>query len=209
MTKLQNVTFKKKTGILLKTYRRRIHGAKSFMKTSYPDEALLLILTTALNKDNEYRSTIDSLASLDDLSVEQKAKALQEKEHRLRESTPTATNAERANAARQRQRQRAPRTKQQDSNASDYKPELRVISYLALSCLHSLAEVSLESANIASFDPNPFMMMGSAFASSFSHCSFFSSSHKPSRREMPSVMASPAASCEEEDPPGVGEGGVG
>ncbi|KAG6095449.1 hypothetical protein E4U31_005796 [Claviceps sp. LM219 group G6] len=41
---------------------------------------------------------IDSLASRDDLSVEQKVKALQEKKHRLRESTPTATNAERANA---------------------------------------------------------------------------------------------------------------
>ncbi|KAG6077723.1 hypothetical protein E4U15_004564, partial [Claviceps sp. LM218 group G6] len=108
---------------LLKTYRRRIHGAKFIMKMSYPDEALLSILTTALDMDNEYRSTIDSLASRDDLSVEQKVKALQEKEHRLRESTPTATNAERANAARQCQRQGAPRTKQQDSTASDRKPK--------------------------------------------------------------------------------------
>ncbi|KAG5916037.1 hypothetical protein E4U61_004011 [Claviceps capensis] len=88
---------------------------------SYPDEALLLNLTTALDKDNEYKSTTDSLASRDDLSVEQKANALQEMEHRLRETTPAATNAERVNAVRQRQRQGDPRTKQQDSNASDDK----------------------------------------------------------------------------------------
>ncbi|KAG6263514.1 hypothetical protein E4U47_007361, partial [Claviceps purpurea] len=100
-------------------WRQVLHA----VELSYPDEALLLILTTALDKENEYRSTVDSLASRDDLSVEQKVKALQKKEHRLRESTPTETNAERANAARQRQRQGAPRTKQQDSNASDDKPK--------------------------------------------------------------------------------------
>ncbi|KAG6232238.1 hypothetical protein E4U24_000741, partial [Claviceps purpurea] len=82
---------------------------------------LLLILTTALDKFDDYKSTLDGLATRDDLSVEQKVKALQEKEHRLRESTPTATNAERANAARQRQRQGAPRTKKPDSTAADRK----------------------------------------------------------------------------------------
>ncbi|KAG5939320.1 hypothetical protein E4U59_003183 [Claviceps monticola] len=71
-----NFAFNRETYIdgcwtFLKTYRGRIYAAKSFMRTSCPDEALLMTLTTALDKDNENRSTVGSLASQDDLSVEQ------------------------------------------------------------------------------------------------------------------------------------------
>ncbi|KAG5941537.1 hypothetical protein E4U60_007872 [Claviceps pazoutovae] len=100
MTKMQNFAFNRKTDIdgcwtFLKTYRGRIYAAKSFMRTSYPDEALLMTLTMALDKDNEYRSAVGSLASRDDLSVEPKVKALQEKEYSLHELVPTTTKTER------------------------------------------------------------------------------------------------------------------
>ncbi|KAG6116813.1 hypothetical protein E4U14_008354 [Claviceps sp. LM454 group G7] len=91
---------------------------QSLRRTFCPDEALLLILTTALDKDNEYRSTVDILASRDDLSVEQKAKTLQDQECASADRLRRPTKTERAIAARN-QRQEVPRTKRRDSNASD------------------------------------------------------------------------------------------
>lgn len=103
MTSLQNFIFDKDVGIdgswtKLKEYRRKIIAANGAMRNAYPDEALLLILTLALQKQGQYTAVIDGFLTQQSLSTEEKVKILQEKEARIQESK-TGGKSEKANAA--------------------------------------------------------------------------------------------------------------
>ncbi|KAI0994642.1 hypothetical protein K3495_g13538 [Podosphaera aphanis] len=81
----------------LKDLRRKTVAAKPSAKGQYDNEALMLILISALPKT--YQSTIDSLSINVELSVEDQLKHLENKEERLKLSPE---EDERANAARRR-----------------------------------------------------------------------------------------------------------
>lgn len=104
MTRIQNFTFNKDTGIdgswsKLKEYRRKVIAANAVMKNAYPDEALLLILTIALQKQGRYTAVVDGFMTQQSLTVDEKIKILQEKESRLGDMKPRSASKERANAA--------------------------------------------------------------------------------------------------------------
>lgn len=96
----------------LKEIRRKIVSAKPSAKGQYDDEALLLILISALPK--VYQSTVDSLSINNDLPVDEQLKHLESKEERLR----FAPDNEHAHAARTRST-KSRRLKQQQSQDSD------------------------------------------------------------------------------------------
>jgi len=100
MTLLQTFPYDKNIGIdgswtKLKEYRRKLIAANGAMRLAYPDHALLLILTMALQKQGKYTAVIDGFLTQQSLSTEEKIKILGEKEAQLKD---TAVN-ERAHAA--------------------------------------------------------------------------------------------------------------
>lgn len=127
MTSIQNFTFNKETGIdgswsKLKEYRRKVIAANTAMKNAYPDEALLLILTLALQKQGRYTAVIDGFLTAQSLSVDEKVKILQEKETRLQDLEPRSNSKERAHAAWRQHKQvyRHPNHQsRRDSNSSE------------------------------------------------------------------------------------------
>lgn len=100
MTSLHAFSFDKELGIdgswsRLKEFRRKIVAANAAMKNSYPDDALFLILTLALQKQGQYTAVIDGFLTQQSLTIDEKIKILQEKEARLDDSKVN----ERAHAA--------------------------------------------------------------------------------------------------------------
>jgi hypothetical protein len=91
MTSIQTFTYEKEGGGItaswdrLKDYRRKLVNANAGMSSTYPDEALLLILIRSL--PSSYSSTVDTLNIQTTLSVDDKLKFLEEKEIRLNEET--------------------------------------------------------------------------------------------------------------------------
>ena len=67
------------------------------MKNTYPDEALLLVLTLSLQKQGQYTAVVDGFLTQQSLSTEEKIKILGEKEAMLKD-LKTSSSKERANA---------------------------------------------------------------------------------------------------------------
>lgn len=91
MTLLQTFPYDKNIGIdgswtKLKEYRRKLIAANGAMRLAYPDHALLLILTMALQKQGKYTAVIDGFLTQQSLSTEEKIKILGEKEAQLKDT---------------------------------------------------------------------------------------------------------------------------
>jgi Reverse transcriptase (RNA-dependent DNA polymerase)/gag-polypeptide of LTR copia-type len=84
----------------LKELRRKIIAAKPTAKGQYDEEALFLILVSAL--PDQYQSTVDTLNIQSNLSVDDQLKHLQNKEERLRLKTEDADESAHAAQARER-----------------------------------------------------------------------------------------------------------
>jgi len=101
LTVLYNFSFDKEVKIdkswtKLKEYRRKLIAISLTIKQSHPDEGLLFILTTALQRQDRYTAIIDGFLIQQTLSTKEKFKILKEKEAQMKKADG---KGEKANAA--------------------------------------------------------------------------------------------------------------
>lgn len=128
MTRLQNFEFDKEKGIdacwsKLREYRRKLIAADSNLKQTYPDQALLLILTRSL--PTEYKATRDGLRLQQQLTVDEKIKILVEVDEETREAESKALIARQS-----RQDSRRKRRSSSGSSNSDKSPKRKLECYI-------------------------------------------------------------------------------